>query len=161
MIPANISNPIFSGLSQMRYVNGYNFKLEGLLQTSLPLVFSSMDIKSNFLSNVNFMLLFVALCPVMFGVLLLVSKHSNSYKHKPRTKKYAFAAICEWSFTLLFFSCYNIFSSMVVDIQSLGTKDPLSLFMSVFISLLPITALILYFFFKSHFKEFATEINQN
>lgn len=33
--------------------------------------------------------------------------------------------------------------------------------MSIFISLLPIIALIVYFFFRSHFKEFATEINQN
>lgn len=121
LIPANISNPVFTGLSQIRYVNGYNFKFEGLKQKSLFSVLSTMAFKSNFLSNVNFMLCFVALCPLMFGVLLLASKHSKSYKHKPRTKKYAMAAICEWSFTLLFFSCYNIFASMVLNIQSLGT----------------------------------------
>lgn len=63
----------------------------------------------------------VFICPVLFGILLLFSHYNQSYKHKPRLKLYAFASICEWIFTFVMFNSYNIYISLVIDIQSLGT----------------------------------------
>lgn len=55
--------------------------------------YSSLGIYSNFICNVNIMLIPIVVCPIMSGLLLLAYRLNTSYKLKPRFKKYALAFI--------------------------------------------------------------------
>jgi hypothetical protein len=105
----------------MKYVSGINMKFDNLVETKIPLIYSNLSLRSNFLSNMNIMYLPVFICPLMFGILYIAFHYNQSYKHKPRLKIYAKSAICEWIFTFIMFNSYNIYISLVVNLQSLGT----------------------------------------
>ena len=159
-IPFGVVDPAFAGLTQMTYVSGYNLKFPNLQQVPLPANLSNLGLSSNFLSDLNLMLLPAALCPIVFGLLVLGSNLSSSYKHKPRMKQYAVACLCEWSFTLILFSSYNIYVSLVADLQSLGIKDPLAIVIALFSGLLPVAMGVLYCMFKGCYEEFIGLLNQ-
>ena len=94
------------------------------------------------------MLIPIVLCIIFSLILRLITIKSKSYKFRPRYKKYSLAFICEWLFTLTIFSTYNIMISLVVNFESLGISDPISLSVSLVVSLIPIAAVILYFKFS-------------
>lgn len=54
----------------MKYVNGYNILLSA--GSDLPINYSSLGISSNFLSNVNVMLIVAVLFPIIGGCILLI-----------------------------------------------------------------------------------------
>ena len=89
----------------------------------------------------------IILCPIISFLLKLASHKSKSYKFKPRFKKLSIAFACEWFYTFTFFSAYNIMISLVINIQSLGINDPISITLAVFSCLLPVVSLLLYFKF--------------
>lgn len=160
-IPLNTINQVFLGLSRMQYVSGYNMKFPALKEASLSFTLKTMGFSSNFMSNINIMLFPLVVCPAMFGILLLGSKMSKSYKHKPRMRQYAIASLCEWLFTSIVFIAYSIYTSLMIDFKNLGKEDPLAIFISVIIGLLPITLCVVYCFLKHHYNEFAESLNQH
>jgi hypothetical protein len=152
LIPIGPLTPFFSGLYKMKYVSGINMKFENLVETKIPSIYSNLSLNSNFLSNINIMYIPILICPLMFGILFVASHHNKSYKHKPRLKLYAIASICEWIFTFIMFNCYNIYISLVVDIQSLGTAEILPLVLGLLIGLTPLIVIIVYYLFQFNYQ---------
>lgn len=161
LIPLDTISVMFKGLYEMAYVSGFNLNLQGLKEVPVSFHYSNLNLKSNFLSNFNAMLAPILLCPVIFLILRLASSQSNSYKFKPRLKKYSMAFLCEWLFTMTIFSTYNIMISLVINVQSLGAKDPISLAVSFLSALLPVTAVILYVRFDGKYEEFSSQLNHS
>lgn len=94
LIPVSIFNPAFNGLYKMVFVSGVNLPLKDLQQVPISSNYSNLNLNSNFLTNINIMLVPFAMCPLVSGVLYLGSKFSNSYKWRPRLKQYAMASLC-------------------------------------------------------------------
>lgn len=113
-ISLNTVHIIFYGFSNMKYSNGYNIKFQSLPQLPMTQNYSALGISSNFLTNINIMLIPALICPILFGLLYFCSKISKSYKYKPRLRHYAISCLCEWPFTFLMFNAYNIYSSLIV-----------------------------------------------
>ena len=89
MIPIGIYCPPFVGMtSGMQYVSGINPLFEALTQVKLDYHFLNFGFKSNFLSNVNLMVLIIAACPIISGILIFIGSKNTSYKMKPRLIKY-------------------------------------------------------------------------
>lgn len=136
----------------MVFVSGLNINIDGLKEEDIPRNFSNLGFRSNFLSNFNIMFTPIVICSIMCIILKIAYLNSKSYVFKPRFKKYSIAFICEWFFTLVIFSTYNIIISLLIGIQNLGVLDPISLTISVLMSLLPITVLVLYTKFTKKYE---------
>jgi hypothetical protein len=63
------TNCPYDGLASIKYVSGYNPLFSDLKQTPLHHSLGSLDIKSNFISNVNLMVYILILCPVIYLIL--------------------------------------------------------------------------------------------
>ena len=144
MIPLGTVSWMFQGLYGMVFVSGINLDLPGFTQGEISYHYSNLKFKSNFISNFNLMLAPIILCPIISLILRLAFVRSKSYKYKPRFKKYSMAFLCEWFFTLTIFSTMNIFISLVINVQSLGFSDPISLTISLFMAAIPGVAIFLY-----------------
>lgn len=107
----------YVGLANMKYVSGYNPLFSDIQQQTTKYNLSDLGIRSNFLSNVNVMIFVLGVCPVLFGVLTLLGNKSECYKMKPRYLKYGKAFICEVPLTILIFSSFNVYTSLIVQIQ--------------------------------------------
>lgn len=73
----------------MKHVSGWNFMFQSLSTNPISYLYFAMGIKSNFLSNVNFMAILVAVGPVMWAVLTVAGRVSQSYKTRPRLLRQA------------------------------------------------------------------------
>lgn len=92
-IPVGLYCKPFASFNIMKYVSGINFLFKGLESITISNNYESMGISSNFISNVNFMILPLILCPIMYFPLVIISKRSVSYKVKPRALMYARACL--------------------------------------------------------------------
>ena len=114
----------------------------------------SLGFKSNFLSNVNLMILFLLVPPLVWGILTLVGRNNQSYKTRPRLLRQAKIFLCEMSFSILMFNSFNIYISTIINFQEWGTNNILSLFVSMVLVLLVPAIGVLYAVYKKHFVEF-------
>ena len=118
-----------------------------------------MGYQSNFISNVNLMVMLLAVCLVLYLVLTFFGNRSDCYITKPKLLKYGKAFIYDVPLTILLFSSFNIYSSLVIEIKYLGTKDPISLPVAIVVSLLlPAYATVLALR-RNKFSEFREEFN--
>ena len=117
--------------------------------------YSVLGISSNFLSNVNLMLVILLACPLLAGILMFAGHNSNSYRNKPRLLKYGKSFLFEVPFTVLLFNSFNIYTSMVVEIQSFGESNTIPLIISIVSSLLLPGMAILFILVRSRFCEFS------
>ena len=93
----------------------------------------------------------ILVCPVIFAILRLAYVKSKSYKYKPRFKKYSMAFLCEWLFTFVLFSTYNIIISLVINVESLGISDPISLAIASLTATFPIIVILSYAKFNKQY----------
>lgn len=114
--------------------------------------YSNLNIRSNFISNINLMLIPLIICPIVYICLLIASHFNNSYKHKPRMKQYSSLFLCESFYTILFFNAFNIYTSLIVDLQSLGKQDPGMIGVAIFFALTPVVTSVLYSIFRSKYN---------
>ena len=154
LIPINVFCLPFSSLSALRLSSGFNPLFQSLQQTPISMNYDSLDIRSNFLTNVNLMLLPLFVLPFCYFPLKYIGGRSQDCKTRPRCLKYSKAFLCEVPLTILLFNSFNICTSFVVSIQAFGWSNLPSLFTSfITVSLFPIAAGLL-FKFRGHFSEF-------
>lgn len=161
LIPIGILNSV-SILSEksMKYVSGWNPLFGSSTQAAIPNNYSMLSIKSNFLSNLNLMLMPVFLFLIVSLCLYIAHKKSNHYSFKPRLFILSLSFLLEFPLALLLFNTFNIYSSLVVDLQYLNTQDIPSLIVSILsATLLPITITLMNVYQK-HFTEFNKEISE-
>ena len=85
LIPLGVMNtPFLLGFTAVKHISGWNPLFSGMQQTPVALNYSVLGIRSNFLSNVNLMLLPLVICPVLSPFLYLASTRSKSFRGKPR-----------------------------------------------------------------------------
>jgi hypothetical protein len=89
LIPIDVCCNPFANLKALRYINGYNPFFQNVQQILLEYNYQSLGIQSNFLSNINLMLLPIFVSPLFFLPLYLIGKKSKDYKTSPRCLKYA------------------------------------------------------------------------
>ena len=107
---------------------------------------------SNFLSNVNLMLLPLFVLSLFYFVLKYIAEKSTHYSMKPISLKYAKAFLCEVPLTILLFNSFNICVSFAVNLSAFKTSNLVSLMASIAaISLIPIAA-GLFLKFQTHFS---------
>lgn len=159
LISINAFCPPFDGLAGLKYSRGFNPFFQDLQQAYIASNYVSLDIRSNFLSNVNLMLLPLYLLPLCYFPLKYIGDISQNYIAKPRCSKYSKSFLCEVPLTILLFNSFNICTSFVVGIQAFKWSNFSSLFVSmIMFSLLPIAA-GLFFKFRKHFSEFREEFD--
>ena len=107
----------YVGLGIMKYVSGYNPLFADMPQKTVPFNLKDLHIYSNFISNVNVMMFILLICPIFFGILMIMGKRSDCYKNKPRYFKYGMSFILEIPLTILLFNSFNIYTSLVVQIN--------------------------------------------
>ena len=151
---------MFNAFKVTTYVNGLNICPSTLPNVDIPSNYSSLNIHSNFLCNLNIMLIVILIFPVVGGCLLLCSHYVKSYKHKPRLKFYAISCFLEWMFTFIVFSLFNINTSLLVNINYLISSKG-SLALGILCSLLPIGIATIYFIFDTYFAEFNPQLDNN
>lgn len=93
MMPIGLDCP-YESLSSMKYVNGFNPLFKSLKQAAIPLSYQDMGFESNFISNVNLMLVFLVLCPFLYLILTYYGNKSDCYKKRPRLLKYGKSFVC-------------------------------------------------------------------
>jgi hypothetical protein len=135
----------------MTSVNGVNLSFDNLLNVEIPSNYSSLKIQSNFLSNVNIMLIIIVLFPIIGCVLIFLSNKTKSFKYKPRLKMYGISCFYEWLFTVICFTLYNINMSLFVDITYLADEDKTSLAIGIISSSLAIGICVIYIIFPNKY----------
>ena len=91
-----------------------------LKEVSLPTKYDSMDIQSNFISNVNVLLIPLFILPILYFPLNYFGDKSNNIHTKPRCKKYGKAFLLEVPLVILLFSSFNIYSSFYTNMTYIG-----------------------------------------
>lgn len=147
----------YIGLGSILYVSGINPFFKSLKQATVPYNYSDLRILSNFISNVNFMILQLCICPIFYILLTYLGRKSECYKKKPRLLRYGKSFICEVPLTILLFSSFNIYSSLIVDFKFLGKDDIVSMVVAVTFPLFLPAYTIGLIFFQKHFSEFREE----
>ena len=144
----------------MKYVSGWNPLFSSLTQTTIPKNYSTLSIQSNFMSNLNLMLFPLLIFPIVSLFLYIVYKKSNHYRKKPLFLILSLSFLLEFPLAIILFNTFNIYSSLVVDLQYLNTQDIPSLIVSILsATLLPITITLMNVYQK-HFTEFNKEISE-
>ena len=159
LIPINSFCPPFSGLARLRYSTGFNIVFANLQEAYIPSNYVGLGIHSNFLNNVNFMLLPLFLLPLLYFPLRRIGQKSNDCQTRPRCLKYGKAFICEVPLTIFLFNSFNICTSIVVSFQTFKWSNPSSLIPSLAASLLLVATTGLFFKFNNHFSEFNEEFD--
>lgn len=119
LIPINIYDSTYLiGFTGMRYVSGWNPFFSNLSFSSLIRNFSGLKFKSNFFSNVNLMIFPLPIIILLSAIVMILAKKNNHYKAKPRLKRYGRAFLLELPLAILLFNSFNIYISMVIQIQS-------------------------------------------
>lgn len=76
LIPINVYCPPFFGLEGLKYSNGYNPFFQNLKQAYIASNYVSLGLNSDFLSNVNLMLLPLSLLPLLYFPLKYIGTRS-------------------------------------------------------------------------------------
>ena len=151
-MPVGVFCPPFTSLGVWRYSFGWNGLLFQLSQTPIDSNYSALGIKSSFLSNINFMMLFLVVCPIISAIMSIAGKHSTHYKTKPKLLGYGKSFLLDIPFTILLFNAPNISSSFVVNIQAFGVSDVLSAAVGITMLGLLLAGAILLYFFRDSFR---------
>jgi hypothetical protein len=157
MIPIGVYCPPFSSLSILKYSFGWNGIPFPLDQTYINVNYSALGIQSNILSNVNFMVFIMLLCPVFYGILTALGNRSIHYKAKPRLLTYGKTFVLDILFTIFLINIPNICTSIVVSLQSFWTSNMLSFIISILMALFLLVGGILWIVFKNSFREYKLE----
>lgn len=157
MIPIQIETPTLYQFSQLRYVSGINPLFRGLSATGteMPLTLSYLGIYNHFLSNVNLMLFFFVLCPILWLIFRNVARffEVKNWEWEARLRKYANSSITDLPFSFLLFNSFNICVSLTVGLQYLHTNVISTLF-GVLMGLILVAAGVLFCIFRNGFIEF-------
>lgn len=147
------TNCPYEGLASIQFISGYNPLFSHLRQHSVPYKIATLDIKSNFLSNLNLMIFILLLCPIMYLILTYCGYKSDCYKRKPRLLKYGKSFIFEIPLTIILFSSFNIYTSLSVQIQYFVSASYETVIAVAFGLIIPAIAMGFYFIGK-HFCEY-------
>lgn len=119
LIPIGIYCPPFTSLSILKYSFGWNNISFNVDQAQLnKMYYPQLEIKSNFISNLNFMIAIIIICPIMYGILRISGKYATYYKTKTRLLTYSKTFLLEIPFTLILINIPNICISFVVSFQA-------------------------------------------
>lgn len=77
-IPSGVYCPPFTSLSFLRYSFGWNGIDFEVSQNTINYYYTFLNIQSNFISNINLMMLILIICPLGFIILYILSK---CFKH--------------------------------------------------------------------------------
>ena len=136
----------------MKYASGATPVFTNLQQTAISSNYFSLGIYSNFLTNVNVLLIPLLIVPFIYFPMKCRADRSDDKYIQPCHLKYGKAMLCDLPLTILLFSSFNIYTSAIVNFQSLGIKNIPSFVASLInILLLPIAG-ILFLIFKKHFN---------
>jgi hypothetical protein len=72
----------------MKYISGINPLFQNLKQVDISYDYLIFNYKSNFLTNVNLMILILIICPILYVILTFLGNKNKNYKTKPRLLKY-------------------------------------------------------------------------
>lgn len=157
LIPINIFCSPFDGLRGLKYSSGATTDIGNILnleQAPIPSNYSSMGILSNFISNVNVVMVILVIVPLFYFPLKYIGNRSTHYRTKPRCLKYGKSLLCEVPLTILLFSSFSICTSFIVNIQAFGSSNFGSFAVSIVCLLLLPGAAVIFLVFKNHFSEF-------
>ena len=119
MIPIGVSKSnTFMGFASMKHVSGWNTLFQSLTQYKVLSNYSLLSLSSNFLSNVNLMLMSPLIFVFLAGICYLLSKATKDYKLQPRLLKLTKACLLEFPLALILFSTFNIGVSFVLNAQN-------------------------------------------
>ena len=156
-LPMDNYCPPFDQLKPLRYAFGWNGLNFGVSQAAIPSFYSSLGYKANFLSNVNFMLLFVAVCPLISPVFFILGKKSRGYRAKPRLLALANSLLLEIPMTAMLVNTPNIITSSVVNFQAFGTSNVIPLAISCTACFLILVTVVLLLAFQQRMREYRLE----
>ena len=88
LIPIGLYCRPFVGLQYLRYSNGFDPFFQNAVQANILVNYSNLGIKSNFLSNINLMMILLPFSLILYFILTFIGKNNNSYKYRPRLMKY-------------------------------------------------------------------------
>ena len=160
LIPINMSCYPFNGMEGLKYISGAT----PIIIVNPQLIssnYSSLGIQSNFFTNVNILMIPLFIVPFISFLLIRKGERSEDCHEKPRCLKYGKSMLCEVPLTILLFNSFNVYTSLVVNIQTYKTNDLPSLIVSfITASLLPVAG-GLFLKYKKHFSEFKEEFTEN
>ena len=114
----------------------------------------SLGIYSNFLTNVNILLIPIFVCFLIYIPMRIRVCFTKDKYLRPCLLKYSKTMLIDLPFTLLLFNTPNICISAVVNFQAFGiTSSPNCIVTFVCLSLILLAGL-LFLQFKHHFNEF-------
>lgn len=116
LIPIGTYCPPFTSLEILKYSLGWNGIPFPVLQKQISIFYKALGIKSNFISNFNFMILPLILCPVFYFILTKLGMSNNHYRTKPRLLTYGKTFLLDIPFTIILINTPNICASFVVNI---------------------------------------------
>ena len=152
LAPVVVNCPPFSSFGTLRYSLGWNTLPFQLYQTSISSNYSALGIQSNFVSNVNFMVLPLVVCPLVYLLLAAAGKHSTHYRTKPRLLIYGKAFLLDIPFTILLINAPNISASFVVNFQAFDSYNSFANAVSIVTVLLLLVLSCLFFYFRGSFR---------
>lgn len=139
------------GLTGLRYSSGAFSIIDTLQQSVILSNYSSLGIKSNFFSNVNILLVPVLVLPILYLPFKIRGDKNTNPRVKPRLLKYGKSLLLEVPLTILLFNSFNIYTSLVVHIESLGSSNVPLLLVSIVCALLLPAYSVLFLKFNDHF----------
>lgn len=122
--------------------------------------YTVLGIQSNFLSNVNSMILPLFICPIIYFIMTAVGKNNDDFKIRPRLLNYGKTFLLDVPFTIVLVNIPNICVSFVVSLQAFGMQNIVSFVSSLLLALLVLITGILFLVFKSGFREYRNEFCQ-
>lgn len=144
----------FSSFKILRYSFGWNKLFESMVLKEIPLTYyySSLGFQSNFISNINFMLIPFVAFPIISIIFFAAGKKSQGYRAKPRLLAIAQNMLLEIPVTTIIFNTPNIVSSFVINYQSFGIDgNMVSFIVSCVVASLILFVLILFLALKKSY----------
>ena len=100
-------HPLLAPLIYFKYVNGFNMKLN-LNGVKLPIPVQALDYNSEFMNNVNIMLLLPAACLLISLILYLIGRFGTPSESKVSVLLWSKKLLKQYLLTAVMFSTYNI-----------------------------------------------------
>ena len=104
----------------MKYSFGWNSIPFSVTETYINIFYTALGIQSNFLSNVNFMILPLFVCPLIYLIMIQIGKNNYHFTTRPRLQIYGKTFLLDVPLTIILISTPNICISFVVSLQSFG-----------------------------------------
>ena len=84
LIPIGVYCPPFMNMNILKYSFGWNQIPFGFEESYINMNYSVLGFKSNVVSNVNFMLFIMLLCPLIYYFMTVLGNKSTHFRTKPR-----------------------------------------------------------------------------